>query len=116
MNCTFIHKNQLLLLKIAGRLSGSSSETFKDEVITQLSGSGCRNLLCDLGRLEYIDSCGIGALLEIQQQLSGQGGKMKLAEILPKPRLVFDRTKVYKEFEIFDSLESAMDTFNQEKE
>jgi len=62
--------------------------------------------------MEYVDSTGLGAMVFILQKLSDEGGRLALACLQPKPRIVFNITKAYKIFEIFDSVDAAIGAIN----
>jgi anti-sigma B factor antagonist len=51
-----------LLLRAHGELDLDSSTTFRERV-ADLAHKDCRTLVVDLSGLEFVDSCGLGALL-----------------------------------------------------
>lgn len=110
MDITSEKVGQILKMSIKGRLVVSSAEEFKNALSDAIEAN--QNIVLDLQEMSYIDSSGLGALVFAQQKLSDKGGELKLATLQAKPRIVFDITKVYRIFEIFDDVEAAIESFN----
>jgi len=109
MDYQFEQIGDVLKVSLDGRLVAACSEEFKELISNHLNDN--RNLLFDLTKMNHIDSSGLGALVFILQKAMAQGGAVKLACLQARPRIVFDITKVYRVFEIFDSVESALKSF-----
>jgi anti-sigma B factor antagonist len=97
-------------MSIKGRLVVSTTEEFKNALADAVVEN--QQIVLDLTEMSYIDSSGLGAMVFAQQKLSEKGGELRLAGLQPKPRIVFDITKVYRIFEIFDSVDMAIESFN----
>lgn len=97
--------NDVLVVEVNGRLTANCADQYKiemDEFITKSN-----KLVLDLNNLTYIDSTGLGAMVFILQRNFDNGGDIKIARLQGKARLVFDITKAYKIFDIFDTVEAA---------
>ena len=99
----------VLKMSIKGRLVVSTTEEFKSALADAIVEN--QWIVLDLTEMSYIDSSGLGAMVFAQQKLSEKGGELRLAGLQPKPRIVFDITKVYRIFEIFDSVDMALESF-----
>ena len=64
-------------------------------------------------KMEHVDSSGLGALVSLLQWMNSNGGTIKLCCLQPRPRIVFDITKVYRIFEIYDTEAAAMEAFSK---
>jgi len=73
--------------------------------------SGTRNILFNFEKVEFIDSFGVGEILASYISTQNLGGKLKLARISKKLYLVFQVTMLTKVLEIFDSEDSALQSF-----
>jgi anti-sigma B factor antagonist len=93
------------VIEIKGRLTADCAENYKQTLLDIIAQDN--RLVIDLALLEYIDSTGLGAMVYILQQTLDNGGELKLARLQGKSRIVFDITKAYKIFDIFDSVEEA---------
>ena len=70
-----------------------------------------KKVLIDLSAVSYIDSSGLATLIEMFQRLKKTGGRMRLSNMNDKVKSVFEITKLYKLFEIFDTRDSALKDF-----
>ena len=102
--------NDVQKVSLDGRLVAAFSEGFKAKMFEHLSGQ--KKVVFDLSKMAHIDSSGLGALVAILQWLNANGGVMKLACLQPRPKIVFDITHVGRLFEIYDTVEEALASFN----
>lgn len=103
--------NDVMVIALSGRLVSSCAEEFKERLSVYLSS--CRDLVLDFSQVSDIDSSGLGALVYILHQSRSAGGNIKIACIQPRPRIVFDVTRVYRVFEIYDSVNGAVSSFSE---
>ena len=96
-------------IQIDGRLVASCAEEAQAALDKALEGSA--NLLLDLSKMTHIDSSGLGLLVRALQKARAAGGEVRLACLQAHPRIVFDITKVFRVFEIFDTVEEARKAF-----
>ena len=99
----------VLKINVKGRLVAGCAEEFKQMLMTSIKTS--HQILLDLSQMNYIDSSGLGAIVFAHQEITHQGGELKIACLQPKPRVVFDITKVYRIFDIYDDVETAISSF-----
>lgn len=69
-------------------------------------------ILINLKEAPYIDSTGLGMLLNIQRELQKASGALKLTGFSPGLKKIFEMTKLVTKFEIFESEEDALRAFN----
>ena len=110
MNYTFENVGNVLKVTLDGRLVASCSEEFKEAMFDRLRDS--KRVLMDLSKMAHIDSSGLGALVSVLQWINASGGSLKLAALQPRPKIVFDITKVYRVFDIYDTDEAALAAFD----
>lgn len=110
MEYRFETVGDVMKVALEGRLVAFCSEEFKDAMFDRLRES--KKILFDLKGMAHIDSSGLGALVSILQWVNTNGGVLKLACLQPRPRIVFDITKVCRIFDIYDTVEAALEAFN----
>ena len=105
-------KGDVVIFDIEGEIRRSDlSETTLHELVKDRLMSGTRNILFNFEKVEFIDSFGVWEILASYISTQNLGGKLKLARISKKLYLVFQVTMLTKVLEIFDSEESAMQSF-----
>ena len=109
MECTFDEIGDVLKVSLNGRFVAACVEEVREQVTKRMERL-C-NVVFDLERMSHIDSSGLGVLVQLLQRANLRGGAVKLAAIQPHPRIVFDITKVYRVFEIFDTVDAAVESF-----
>ncbi len=94
--------------KVQGTLMVTDAESFRQTFGQWYAHAGSRNVVVDMGQLEQLDSAGLGALVAAAQQVREKGGDLKFATLQKRPRLVFEITRSYKLFDIFDTVAEAV--------
>ena len=109
MEYHFETENEVLKVTLSGRLVASCSEEFKDTMFERLKDS--RKVLFNLEKMEHVDSSGLGALVSILQWMNTSNRTLKLCCLQPRPKIVFDITKVCRIFDIYATESEAMAAF-----
>jgi len=95
-----------------GRLDASSSDELKVK-IDGLIGEGCRKVVANFDRVEYISSSGLRVMLASLKQLRKMNGDLKLACLKPYVRETFEIAGFTQLFEIYDGEEEAVARFGK---
>ncbi len=114
MNYQFENVGNVLKVSLDGRLVASCSEEFKNAMFERMRDS--KQVLMDLQKMVHIDSSGLGALVSILQWINSNGGSLKLCCLQSRPKIVFDITKVYRVFDIYDTEADALAAFEKRAE
>jgi anti-sigma B factor antagonist len=96
-----------------GRLDASSSDELKVNIEGQI-GEGCRKIVVNFDRVEYISSSGLRVMLASLKQLRKTGGDLKLASLKPYVRETFEIAGFTQLFEIYDREEEAVAEFEKQ--
>ena len=80
-------------------------------VVNELVQENGLRLLIDMEKTRFVDSSGCLELLTLLKLLRTNQGDMKIARPSPQVLNVFELIQLNKLFEIYDSLESAIDSF-----
>ncbi len=91
-------------------LDASNVDELKREIAPLLQSSN--KLIIDLGRLRFVDSSGLGALLSCLRQLSAKGGDLKLCGMSKPVRAVFELVRLHRIFDILGTPEEAVRAFH----
>jgi anti-sigma B factor antagonist len=93
----------------AEALDASNAEDFRREMAPVLAD--CRKLVLNLGRVQFADSRGCGAILSCVRRLSEVGGDLKLCKVTRFVRTVFELIRLHRICEIYDTQEQAVQAF-----
>ena|SRR5687768_845039 len=83
----------------------------KDKV-QSLIQQGTKNIVIDLSRVAYVDSAGLGQLVQAYATTKNKGGALKLVNVTKKLRDLLVVTKLLTVFDTFDDEKSALSSFN----
>ena len=91
-------------------LGTDGSERLGDTVRTVLAG-GEKNVLLNLASVAYIDSAGLGELVNAFTTVKKQGGALKLVGVTKKLKDLLVITKLATVFESFDTEAAALESY-----
>jgi anti-sigma B factor antagonist len=99
------------ILDLSGRITIGEGSVQLREAVRRLLEQGHKNLLIDLGQVDYVDSSGIGELVSCYTTTKNQGGQLKLLNLTKKIKDLLSITKLLTVFETFDDEGSALASF-----
>ena len=116
MEITHKRFNRVDLLAIDGRMDAASAPQLKQQ-IDSLFDQGRYRLVLDLAGLEYIASPGLRVLIEARKRARDwkltdlEGGDVRIANLPPRIKEVFDLTGFTSLFEIYNDTLEAVGSF-----
>jgi anti-sigma B factor antagonist len=103
-----------IVLDLEGELDTYSCPSLR-ETIVRLVDAGNKQILLNMGGVEYIDSAGLGTLVGGLKRASEHGGKLKIFNANAQIQKVFNITGLVRVFEQFDSEEDALNSFSTDE-
>jgi len=101
--------NGICILALTGRLVlGKESGGFRTTV-DNLVSSGVTRIVINLEHANYIDSAGLGALIETHRTTKAKGGRLTLCSLGPNYRQALEFARLLTIFEIFPSEATAIE-------
>ncbi len=101
------------IVDISGRIVlGEESAALRDLVCDLLS-KGQKQILFNLGDVNYIDSSGLGHLVSAFTSVRNHGGELKLLNLSNNIQNLMQITRLYTVFEILDNEAAAVKSFSQ---
>jgi anti-sigma B factor antagonist len=116
MEITHKRLNRVDLLTIVGRLDAASAPQLRQQIEALFDEGRCR-LVLDLAGLEYVASPGLRVLIEARKRARDrkltdlEGGDVRIANLPPRIKEVFDLTGFTSLFEIFPDTVEAVGSF-----
>lgn len=96
----------MAILKPVGRLNMATAPHFK-EGITVALGRGLTRIVVDLSEIEFMDSSGLGAIINGLKSAREQGGDLRLAAVSWQANLVLKLTNMDQVFGVHDDARTA---------
>lgn len=90
------------------RIDAAMAIQFKEEM-RQITKAAPQRVVLNLTQVDFIDSSGLGAVVASMKQLD-PGSRMDLAGLSPTVSKVFRLTRMDTVFQLFPTLEAALDT------
>lgn len=106
-------KDDVAILEPVGRLLGGADVGELDEKLHALSEKGQKKVILDLGRTPWIYSSSIAILIHHYIKFRDIGGNLKLANLTKKTQQIVSMTKQILVFEVYDTLEAALESFKE---
>jgi len=97
------------LLKLKGDVDMNSSSDVRGALgdTFRQGPKDAKALFIDLSQVRYMDSSGIATLVEAMQTCLKQGARLRLIDLSPAVRDVFELARLASIFEIFPSMDEA---------
>lgn len=103
---------RVAIVDVAGHLSLGDPASDLGRIIDQLARSGHKQVLVNLERVDYIDSSGMGALVEGAARLRSHQGELKLSGVPQKVVYLLQAANLDQAFEVFGRELEALESFN----
>ena len=110
----------IILLEVSGRLVlGQESMDFRGKIKEVLEKSDWikerwgweTRIVLDFGKLGFVDSAGLGAVIAARVSCAQRGAGIKLANLTKKMRDALTITKLVTVFDVYDSVLAAVNSF-----
>jgi anti-sigma B factor antagonist len=96
------------IFALAGDLVYDEGTRILRQALTTAVAQGARECLLDLSQITYLDSGGVGSLVEMFRHVTRRGGQLKLLSPSPCARNVLGITRLTAVFDIFDDEADAL--------
>src|SRR5690348_10851497 len=101
-----------VILRCYGRMVfGDEGAAFRERLRNMLIGTP--KVVVDLAKVDYIDSTGLGILVELLISARGKGGEIKLVSPSERVQQVLYHTKLNTAFRIYRSDQEAIAAFDK---
>ncbi|ADU65345.1 STAS domain-containing protein [Desulfurispirillum indicum] len=115
MGFTVEEQDGIIVVCVEGeRLDAHNSVELK-EYLQKLQEKGPQRVVVDLGRVQFMDSSGIGALVAGFKGLRAAGGDLRLCCIASPVEAIFQLTRLYRVFPIYGGRREALESFRDKE-
>jgi len=103
--------NGIYVLTLSGRLVLGIESSGLRTTIDNLLSSGATRMVISLEHVNYVDSAGLGALIEIHRKTKAKGGRLILSNLGPKLRQALELAGLLTIFETSATAADAIASF-----
>lgn len=107
MNLTKEVVQDHLVIYTEGRLDTTQADNFEKQV-TEMLKDDHKKVILDCKGLNYISSSGLRVFLILQKKMVAGSGSLKICNLQPSIREIFDMSGFSMIFSIYDDLEAAL--------
>jgi len=100
------------VISLKGKMMGGSETTKLYEKVNDLISKDIKKIILDLKSVAWMNSKGVGAVMSSYTTVRNKGGDLSLARLTNKTSHVFMITQLVDIFKIFDTIEEAIEGFN----
>jgi anti-sigma B factor antagonist len=101
----------VVVLDLQGKIMGGADSDAFQRALRALVDAGHRKVLVNLEQVSWINSSGLGILIEGFSALQRQGGTLKLVHVPPRIESVLAVTKLSTIFESYRQEDEAVQSF-----
>lgn len=106
----------ITVLELKGRITVGPEASALRDLCTRLAAEGKRNLVLEMGGVDFIDSTGLGALVMCATSLRKAGGAVKLVNVNRRNIELLVMTKLATVFEIFPDEQDAISSYYPDRQ
>lgn len=103
------NRSDVIVVDLEGVLEVSLQQTLKDKLL-QIAREQ-NDMVLNFSQVTFIDSSCLGALVSLAKTLREQKGDIKLVRLTDDVQSIFQITRLDRIFEIFESVDSAVESF-----
>jgi anti-sigma B factor antagonist len=107
--------NGIYLLALKGRLVLGHESSGLRTTIDKLLESGVTRIVLNLKDVNYVDSAGLGALIEMHRETKAKGGGLKLCNLGPNSRQALEIARLLPIFETCPTETAAVASFREQQ-
>jgi anti-sigma B factor antagonist len=95
------------VLTLRGEIDVYTAPRMRQAIVDLVDG-GSLNIVVDMGQVDFLDSTGLGVLVEGLKRVRTRNGNLSIVVTQDKILKIFDITGLNKAFPIYGSLEDAL--------
>ena len=102
----------VVVLELSGKIMGGPDASLLNDKLHELVEAGKIKVVVDLGKVNWMNSSGLGILIGALTTIRNNKGELKLANVTERIKSLFIITKLITVFESFESVDEAVKSFD----
>ena len=116
MNISQRTVGDVVIVDVSGKITlGDMGDAALKDKMRSLVQQGYKKVLLNLGDVSYVDSAGLGEIVQAYATVSKNGGTLKLLNVTKRIKDLLSITKLLTVFDTFDSEAEAVTSFSAPK-
>lgn len=111
MKMTDREQDGVVVLEPKGKIMGGPDASLLHDKLHDIIEQGKRRVVIDLGKVDWMNSTGLGILISSYTTLRNNQGELKLANVTDKIQSLLTITKLVTVFDAYDSVDEAVEAF-----
>jgi len=112
MGFSFADRDGILIVNVKEqRATVDISSKLKEELIAKID-NGNQNIIVDLSASDFVDSSFLGALVAGLKKTTMKSGDLKIVGLQSPVKAMFELTRLYRIFDIFENQDEAVASFS----
>ena len=103
--------NGVYVLALKGRLVLGDESNGLRTTVDKLLTSGATRMVVNLEHVDFVDSAGLGSLIEAHRKMKEKGGHLKLCHIGPRLKRALELARLLPMFETAETEAAALEGF-----
>ena len=103
--------DDVIVLELSGKIMGGPDATLLNDKLHELIERKKNRIVADLGKVNWMNSSGLGILIGGLTTMRNNGGDLRLANVTERIKSLLMITKLITVFNTFDSTELAISSF-----
>lgn len=108
MDFKYRESNGITIVSVEGQIRISTQGEFNDCLDKLFQNYGTRVVVLDMQNVSYMNSAGIGIIIDTFKNFRDNGGKMALSGLTPDIAKLFEVTKLNRFIEIYPNVDDAV--------
>jgi anti-sigma B factor antagonist len=105
------NSGKVTVLDVTGKITLGEGDALLKDKLHSLLHRGRKDVLLNLGQVQYVDSAGLGAIVAAYTTMTREGGSLKLVSVTKRLQDLLTITKLLTVFDTFDSEEEALRSY-----
>jgi anti-sigma B factor antagonist len=111
MNISVRKENDVAIVDFEGRLAIGVGDTVLPQIINELLDEGVKKILLNLSEMDYIDSNGLGELVQSLKTSKRYGASLRLLNPRDRVAKTLKLTNLLPMFSVYESEQDALSAF-----
>jgi len=110
MNYRIAEKDGLTVVSIEGEICNATQDDFMVCLNDLCDSSGCRTVLLDMEKVSYLNSAGLGMIIDTFMKFREKGGQLILCGLIQDINRLLEATRLNSFIQIYPSVDDALQT------